>query len=91
VSGDDTILDRDVRVLSTRIPERGTVAGVRYGAHVVRASQGLQGYYVTLDGKTWGVAWTTPASDELPEREDGESRDEAIVRAIREELASVTS
>jgi len=85
----DTHIDDDATILETRIPEGRRVAGLHYGAHVSRS--GSAGYYVRLEGdatERWGVAWLTPARDELPDPEEGETEDEAIVRSIAEELGA---
>jgi len=75
-----THIDEDAIILETFIPEGYSVAGLEYGAFL--SGNGCSGYYVRPIGtETWGVAWQTPASDELHDS------DEAIVAAIREELA----
>ena len=79
-------IDADAIILDTRIPEGRTVEGLEYGAHVTRV--GWSGKYVRPEGgRRWGVARLSPASDELPDPEEDESADEAIVRCISEELA----
>ena len=85
-----THIDEDAVILNTRIPESGRVDGLDYGAHVSMTAQGWCGYYVRPAGTNrWGVARLTPASNELvePDEDCGETQDEAIVRAIREELS----
>ena len=79
-------IDDDAKLLETRIPEAGCLAGLQYGAHVSRP--GRSGYYVRPEGTDrWGFAWLTPASDELVDPEDDETQEEAICRAITEELS----
>lgn len=77
--GTQTWID-DTPVLRTRVPERGVVAGLEYGAHVMCI--GWSGYYVRPEGSSrWGIARMTPASDEL------EGSDDDIVAAIARELS----
>lgn len=71
-------------VAETRIPEGRRVGGLEYGAHV--SQEGWAGYYVRPQQSTrWLVARTTQASDELL------ASDRAIVRAIRDEIRSMTT
>lgn len=80
-------IDDDAAILDTCIPEGHKVEGLEYGAHVSRTASGWSGYYVRPVGtETWGVARLTPAGDELPDCDDGETQDEAIVRCISNEL-----
>jgi hypothetical protein len=84
---DTTRIDDDAVTLETRIPEWTTVDGLEYGAHISMGAHGWSGYYVRPVGtETWGVARLTPAGDELPDPEEDETLDEAIVRCITEEL-----
>jgi hypothetical protein len=85
---DYTRIEEDAIMLETRIPETHHVEGLEYGSHISMGGRGWCGYYVRLpDTEQWCVARLTPASDELPDLEEGQSQDEAIVAAIREELA----
>ena len=80
-------IDDDAKLLETRIPEGEHLDGLEYGSHVSRT--GRSGYYVRPEGTDrWGLAWLTPAGDELEDPEDDETQEEAIVRAITEELSS---
>ena len=80
-----TYFDDGAPLLRTHIPERHRVDGLQYGAHV--SGSGWTGYYVWLnDDGPRGIARLTPADDELPEPDEDETQDEAIVRAISEEL-----
>ena len=76
-----TQIAADAIMLTTRIPEGRSVAGLTYGAHV--SGQGWSGYYVEISG-VWGVARQTPADDEL------EDDDRAICEAIADELRSAS-
>ena len=72
----------DTPILSTRIPEGRTVAGIEYGAHV--SAPGWSGYYVrTGTVPQWGIARLTPADDELA----GDDHD--ILLALDDELESL--
>lgn len=79
-------IDSDAVMLTTRIPEGRKVRGLRYGACLTGIGGQGDGYYVTLDGEAWGVARLTPADDELPDADEDETQDEAIVRAVTEEI-----
>lgn len=75
-----TRIDEDVRLLETRIPEGYSVNNLEYGTFL--SGNGRSGHYVRPVGtRTWGVAWQTPASDELLDS------DEEIVAAIAGELS----
>ena len=80
-----TYTDPDAQFLETRIPEAKSIAGLEYGAHI--SMVGWSGYYVRPEGiEQWGIARLTPAGDELPDPEDDETLDEAVVRSIVSEL-----
>lgn len=83
----DTQIASDAVVLDTRIPESRRIDGLEYGAHVSRTTRGWSGYYVRPAGTDrWGVARLTPDDGELPQTQDGETADEAVVRAIAAEM-----
>ena len=85
--GVQTQIEDGTPILHTRVPEHRKVDGLEYGAHVSMSMNGWSGYYVRPEGMIpWGIARLTPASDELVLPEDGETQDEAIVEAIRDEL-----